>query len=144
MEILYEADSRREDPQLVLGERRRRYMDDPHEAPRLPSYSQQLVSGVSEHRASIDRAIDDAAIGWSLERMPIVDRNILRIAVYELRHVDDVDVPVAIKEALRVAEHLSSVDDPAFFNAVLDKVAHERGPEEDTASDSDDTGSESS
>ncbi len=122
VEILYESESRDEPVETVLTERAGRAAADP-EAPRLPAYAERLVRGVAEHIDEIDEALREAAAGWSIERMPAVDRNVLRVGLYEIRFVEDVDAPVAIKEALRVAEQIGSSDDPAFVNAVLDKAA---------------------
>ena len=122
VEILYEAESRDEAVGLVLAERRRRAEADP-DAPRLPAYAEELARGVSERLDELDAALREAAAGWTIERMPAVDRNVLRVALFEIRHVEDVEVAVAIKEALRVAEQIGSSDDPGFINAVLDAAA---------------------
>ncbi|WP_051704119.1 transcription antitermination factor NusB [Glycomyces sp. NRRL B-16210] len=122
VEILYEAESRDIEPSKVLVERADRAFADP-EAPRLPAYSEQLVRGVATHLDELDDLIGRAASGWSVERLPAVDRNVLRVGLYEIRHVADVDTPVAIKEALRVAEQIGSSDDTSFVNAVLDAAA---------------------
>ncbi|HEU5126780.1 MAG TPA: transcription antitermination factor NusB [Glycomyces sp.] len=122
VEILYEAESRDEPIETVLAERARRAEIDP-EAPRLPAYAEQLVRGVAAHIDEIDEALRATATGWAVERLPAVDRNLLRVGLYEIRFVEDVDAPVAIKEALRVAEQIGSSDDPSFVNAVLDKAA---------------------
>lgn len=125
VEILYEAESRDEPVETVLDERAGRAAADP-EAPRLPAYAEQLVRGVADHIETLDEELREAAAGWSIERMPAVDRNLLRVGLYEIRFVEDVDAPVAIKEALRVAEQIGSSDDPGFVNAVLDKTARSR------------------
>ncbi|GAB3227870.1 transcription antitermination factor NusB [Glycomyces halotolerans] len=122
VEILYEAESRDEPVEVVLAERRTRADQDP-EAPRLPAYAERLAGGVADRLDELDDALREAASGWSVERMPAVDRNVMRTALYEIRHVDDVDAPVAIKEALRVAEQIGSSDDTGFINAVLDAAA---------------------
>jgi N utilization substance protein B len=79
----------------------------------------QLVEGVTEHAPRIDELIDTHATGWSLERLPDVDRAILRMAVYELLWVDDVPDAVVIDEAVELAKALSTDDSPAFINGVL-------------------------
>jgi N utilization substance protein B len=122
VEILYEAESRDIEPSKVLAERADRAFNDP-EAPRLPAYAEQLVRGVAQNLDELDAVLGKAASGWSVERMPAVDRNVLRVALYEIRHVADVDTPVAIKEAMRVAEQIGSSDDTSFVNAVLDTAA---------------------
>ncbi|MEU5874327.1 transcription antitermination factor NusB [Glycomyces sp. NPDC047369] len=122
VEILYEAESRGEGVKRVLAERADRAFTDP-EAPRLPKYSEELARGVDEYRYELDEAIGRAADGWLVERMPAVDRNVLRVALYEIIYVEDVDTPVAIKEAMRVWEQIGSTDDTKFVNAVLDSAA---------------------
>jgi N utilization substance protein B len=83
----------------------------------------RLVEGVAEHSAEIDRLIDEHAANWSLDRLPDVDRAILRMAVFELRWADDVPDPVAIDEAVQLAKNLSTDDSPAFVNGVLGAIA---------------------
>ena len=136
VEILYEAESRDEPVETVLDERAARAADDP-EAPRLPAYAEQLVRGVAEHIDEIDDALSEAASGWAVQRMPAVDRNVLRVGLFEIRFAEDVDSPVAIKEALRVAEQIGSSDDPAFINAVLDAAARHASKRAETEREED-------
>jgi N utilization substance protein B len=86
-------------------------------------YTVRLVEGVAAHAPEIDRLIDEYAANWSLERLPDVDRAILRMAVFELRWADDVPDPVAIDEAVQLAKTLSTDDSPAFVNGVLAAIA---------------------
>jgi transcription antitermination protein NusB len=88
-----------------------------------PEYAAEIVRGVATHRAEIDKLIADNAVGWTLERMPAVDRNLLRIGVWELRWADDVPAGVAISEAVELAQDLSTDGSPAFVNGLLAKVA---------------------
>jgi N utilization substance protein B len=113
VDVLYAADLR--------GRDRREQLTDELEGggPPVNDYTVQLVQGVIEHAADIDRLIDTHAKGWSLERLPDVDRAILRMAVYELLWVDDVPDPVVIDEAVELAKALSTDDSPAFVNGVL-------------------------
>ncbi|HLU45855.1 MAG TPA: transcription antitermination factor NusB [Natronosporangium sp.] len=120
LDVLYEADLRRLDPREVLPDYLRRL------TPPLPAhldYTQELVTGVAEHRERIDELIASYAEGWTLERMPVVDRNLARIAVYELGWVDEIDPPVAITEAVELARRLSTDDSPRFLNGVLGRIA---------------------
>lgn len=91
--------------------------------PPVNEYTVQLVEGVAEHTAEIDRLIDEHAANWSLERLPDVDRAILRMAVFELLWEDDVPDPVVIDEAVTLARTLSTDDSPAFVNGVLGAIA---------------------
>ena len=87
--------------------------------PPVNDYTIALVEGVAEHAAEIDRLIDTHATGWSLERLPDVDRAILRMAVFELLWEDDVPDAVVIDEAVTLARALSTEDSPGFVNGVL-------------------------
>ncbi|MGC1211941.1 MAG: transcription antitermination factor NusB, partial [Micromonospora sp.] len=71
----------------------------------------------------IDELIASYAEGWTLDRMPVVDRNLARIAVYELLYVDDIDDAVAISEAVELARQMSTDDSPRFLNGLLGRIA---------------------
>jgi transcription antitermination protein NusB len=88
-----------------------------------PEYAAQIVRGVAAHRAEIDKLIAGNSVGWTLERMPAVDRNVLRIGVWELRWAEDVPSGVAISEAVGLVQDLSTDGSPAFVNGLLAKVA---------------------
>ncbi len=88
----------------------------------MNDYTVQLVEGVVAHAADIDRLIDEHARNWSLERLPDVDRAILRMATFELLWVHDVPDPVVIDEAVELAKALSTDDSPAFVNGVLGAI----------------------
>ncbi|MGI8577537.1 MAG: transcription antitermination factor NusB [Nocardioidaceae bacterium] len=91
--------------------------------PPLNDYTVALVEGVVEHLAEIDAAITDHSSGWSLQRMPAVDRNIARLGVFELLYVDSVPNAVALSEAVMLAKELSTDDSPAFVNGLLATIA---------------------
>ena len=82
-----------------------------------------LVEGVVAHRDRIDQLLAEHAEGWTVARMPAVDRNLLRIGVFELLWVDEIDDPVAITEAVELARTLSTDDSPRFLNGVLSRIA---------------------
>ena len=82
----------------------------------------ELVDGVQADRARLDELIERHAIGWSLERIAPLERNILRVALFELLHRDDVPAEVAIDEAVEAAKELCSTDAPGFVNGVLGAV----------------------
>jgi N utilization substance protein B len=96
--------------------------------PPVSGYAAELVRGVQEHRGTIDGLLSEHAQGWTLERMPAVDRNILRIGVYELFWAPGVPDGVAISEAVALASDLSTDASPAFVNGLLARLA-ELGPE---------------
>ena len=117
VDVLYEADLRGRDRREVLRER----IADAN--PPVPDHTVRLVEGVEEHAGRIDELIDTHAHGWSLDRLPDVDRAILRMATFELLWVDDVPDPVVIDEAVTLARVLSTDDSPAFVNGVLGAIA---------------------
>jgi transcription antitermination protein NusB len=88
-----------------------------------PEYAAEIVRGVAAHSAEIDKLLAENAVDWTLERMPAVDRNVLRIGVWELRWAGDVPAGVAISEAVELAQDLSTDGSPAFVNGLLAKVA---------------------
>ena len=85
-------------------------------------YTVVLVRGVEEHRSRIDEVLATYAEGWTLQRMPAVDRNVLRLGVWELLWSDDVPAPVAISEAMALVTELSTDESPQFVNGVLGAV----------------------
>jgi len=88
-------------------------------------YAIKLLQGVQEKRADINQLISRYAENWRLERMSIIDRNILRLAVYELYFQDDVPTSVAINEAVEIAKRYSTDDSGPFINGILDGMARE-------------------
>jgi len=112
LDILYEAELRGEDPLTVLGERYERAQ------PPVNAYTATLVEGAVRHLPRIDELISTYSHGWSLERMPAVDRNILRLGCYELLW-EDVPEGVVISEWVHLAAELSTDDSPQFVNGLL-------------------------
>jgi transcription antitermination protein NusB len=116
LDILFESDVRGSDPVANLGDWIRR------SDPPVQDYAREIVEGVAGNLPRLDEAISSAARDWSLDRMPSVDRTILRLATYELLCRDDVPVAVVIDEAVELAKSLSTDDSPAFVNGVLARV----------------------
>lgn len=85
-------------------------------------YARVLVQGVVAHQQRIDELISTYSSGWALDRMPVVDRNLLRIAVFELLWCDDVPAAVAIDEAVSLAQQLSTDESPGFVNGLLSRI----------------------
>ncbi|MGH3737938.1 MAG: transcription antitermination factor NusB [Micromonosporaceae bacterium] len=119
VDILYEAEMRSVDALEVLRQKIDRA------DPPISEYTRTLVDGVSEHQARIDELITTYAREWSLERMPPVDRNIVRVATFELLWCEEIDAPVAISEAVELAKSLSTDDSPRFVNGLLDRLANQ-------------------
>lgn len=118
LDILFESEARGDDPLAVLAQRR-----ETDDAPPVSDYAAMLVEGVVTHRERIDQLLSEHAEGWTVPRMPAVDRTLLRIAVFELLWVDEIDDPVAITEAVELARTLSTDDSPRFLNGVLGRIA---------------------
>ena len=117
LDILFEAEQRGTPVLDLLAERITLG------SPPVPGYAADLVRGVTVHTARIDELISQYAEGWTLDRMPAVDRNVLRIGVYELLWADDVPDGVAISEAVLLAQDLSTEASPAFVNGLLARIA---------------------
>jgi N utilization substance protein B len=90
--------------------------------PPVPQYTVELIEGVTGRRARIDELISTYSEGWTLDRMPPVDRNLLRIAIYELLWCDSVPDAVAISEAVELAKDLSTDESPRFVNGLLGRL----------------------
>ena len=86
------------------------------------AYTADLVRGVVEHQSRIDEVLASYSEGWTLDRMPAVDRNVLRLGVYELLYVDDVPDAVAVSEAMALVRDLSTDESPSFVNGVLGAI----------------------
>ena len=117
LDILFEAEQRGTPVLDLLAERITLG------SPPVPGYAADLVRGVTVHTARIDELISQYAEGWTMDRMPAVDRNVLRIGVYELLWADDVPDAVAISEAVLLAQDLSTEASPPFVNGLLARIA---------------------
>ncbi|KQS64956.1 transcription antitermination factor NusB [Modestobacter sp. Leaf380] len=122
VDVLYEADLRGGDVLPLLRER----VADAN--PPVPDHAVRLVEGAVEHGADIDRLIGEHASGWTLDRLPDVDRAILRMAVFELLWVPDVPDAVVIDEAVELAKALSTDDSAAYVNGVLGGIVRAEIP----------------
>ena len=124
LEILFEADLKGVNPSRVLADRlaRAEQMTPQDTDPKIGEYAIELVEGVVGHLDRIDALIGTYSIGWTLERMPAVDRNVLRLGVFELLWGQDVPEVVAIDEAVSLAQQLSTDESPQFVNGLLERV----------------------
>ncbi|MET0915907.1 MAG: transcription antitermination factor NusB [Jiangellaceae bacterium] len=91
-------------------------------SPPMSGYAISLVEGVVAHRERIDELLSTYAVGWTLDRMPVVDRNLLRIGTYEILYRDDIPDVVAISEAVSLARELSTDESPGFVNGLLGRI----------------------
>ena len=123
VDVLYEAELRGRDRIELLRER----LADPSTPP-VADHTVRLVEGVAEYATRIDELIETHTRGWSLDRLPDVDRAILRMAVFELLWVDEVPDAVVIDEAVTLARQLSTDDSPAYVNGVLGAVVDAEVP----------------
>ncbi|MHC4548989.1 MAG: transcription antitermination factor NusB [Planctomycetota bacterium] len=124
LQMLYQVD--------VRGDEVRADMDDfvSREAPgepELQAFARQLLEGTLRMRARIDEIISAAAQNWNLKRMALVDRNILRMAVYEMLYAEDIPAKVSINEAIEMGKRYSTQQSGSFINGILDRIRREQG-----------------
>ena len=118
LDVLFEAEQRQRDPLTLLAER----IAEPGTEAALPQYSVEIVEGVLAERERIDELLSTHAHGWTLERMPAVDRAVLRIGAWEVLYNDEVPDAVAVDEAVEMARALSTDDSPTFVNGLLGRI----------------------
>lgn len=100
----------------------------------MGDYACKLIYGVTSHKADLDRTISVSSQNWAIDRMPVVDRSILRLATFEVKYVDDVPVSVAINEAVELAKEFGGEDDShRFVNGILGRIARDYESGEDAA-----------
>lgn len=139
VDVLYEAEIRGSLPEEAFAAREREGWvipsgsdDDLHRSsveapdPEVLDYALALVKGVQSHHADLDELIVRYADRWAIDRMPVVDRTLLRIALFELLWRDDVPVAVAINEAVELAKSLSTEDSGRFINGMLGRIVEEQ------------------
>jgi N utilization substance protein B len=121
VDLLFEAEARDVDVSELIAERVQLSAGDASVAPVNP-YTSTLVEGVADDLDRVDGTIESYLQDWTLSRLPAVDRAILRVAVWELFHANDVPPVVAVDEAVELAKELSTDDSPGFINGVLGQV----------------------
>jgi N utilization substance protein B len=121
LDLLYESDIRGSDAFQTLE--LRDFPDDGPDARPIREYTRDLISGVGENRRKIDELIMTYAQGWDMDRLPAVDRNILRIGIFEILWSTSVPTSVSIDEALNLAKELSSDDSSKYIHGVLARIA---------------------
>lgn len=122
LDILFSADVRGDELGVTLAAEAKRAASEPaREASWL--YAREIIDGIIDHSDDIDESIVTHSRDWKLERMPAVDRALLRMGVWEILYNDDVPTAVAINEAVELAKELSTDDSGAFVHGVLARVA---------------------
>lgn len=125
LDILFESDIRQSSASELLESRL--IVEEGPDARPMREFARGLVNGVIEHRRKIDELISTYAQGWDMDRLPIVDRNILRIAIYEILWGADVPEAVAIDEALTMAATLSTEESAGYIHGVLGRISSIKG-----------------
>jgi transcription antitermination factor NusB len=118
LQALYILDLRGED----FGEPIIEFLRESTEDPEVYLFARQLAQGAWAWRAEADRLVEQAAEHWNVGRMAILDRNVLRLAVYELSQCPDIPPRVALDQAIELAKRFSSAESGAFVNGILDRV----------------------
>lgn len=127
LQVLYTSEITDESPAAIAEGNSRLDEDGP-----LPEYALKLVLGVESHRIAIDNHLAATSENWSLARMPIVDRSILRLATFEMMYIDDVPTSVTINEAVELAKDFGGEDEShRFVNGILGRIAKMLEGEED-------------
>ncbi|MEI7476119.1 MAG: transcription antitermination factor NusB [Actinomycetes bacterium] len=125
LDLLYEADIRGKASMDLLA--LRDVAEEGPDARPIREYTKILISGVDTHKRKIDELISTYAQGWDMDRLPAVDRNVLRIGIYEILWQEDVPDAVAIDEALALAKELSTEESSGYIHGVLGRIASIRG-----------------
>lgn len=118
LQVMYQGD--------ILGKAPRELIEDAQLVPEtqgLDEYALMLLNGYGGNKDAIDELIVSASENWALDRMPMVDRSLLRLAAYEMRYVEEVPVSVSINEAVNLAKEFGGDDSPRFINGILGRIA---------------------
>lgn len=126
LQILYQTDIAHDACDMALDSFFQSHADEPI-APDLKDFTTELVRGVAQNLKVIDEKISSYATNWQLERMAVVDRNILRMGCFELFFREDIPPKVSINEAVELAKKYSDPEAGKFVNAILDKIKLEKG-----------------
>ena len=121
LDLLYESDIRGND--LLQTLQSRDVVEEGPDARPIRDYTKELVNGVAENRRKIDELITTYAQGWDMDRLPAVDRNILRLGIFEILWSSEVPISVAIDESLALAKELSSDESSKYIHGVLGRIA---------------------
>jgi len=122
VDALFAADLREEHPAVLLDETYKQVEDRQNQGP-IFDYARTLIDGVVDHQGEIDTLLETYSEGWTLERMPNVDRAILRVSVWEIVYNDEIPDAVAIDEAVDLAKEYSTDASGAFVNGLLTRIS---------------------
>ena len=121
LDLLYEADIRGSSALELLQSRD--VIEDGPDARPIRDFTKELISGISTNSRKIDELITTYAQGWDMDRLPAVDRNILRLGIYEIVWSSDLDDGIAIDEALTLAKELSTDESAGYIHGVLGRIS---------------------
>lgn len=124
LKILYAIDITKDDPEVCIDNF---WLNQDEAKPEVRNYADALVRGLAANKTEIDKVITEHATNWELDRMAVIDRNIIRAATYELIYSDDIPPKVAINEAIELAKKYGDKDSGKFVNGVLDKISKVKG-----------------
>lgn len=119
LQLLFQAERNPEQDQSVLLQQ---FWSDFPTDPEVSEWAEKAYAGVLKHKKEIDELIESVAKRWKISRMSLVDRNILRLGTYELRHMKDTPGPVVLNEAIEIAKRFGSEESGKFVNGILDKI----------------------
>jgi N utilization substance protein B len=121
LDLLYESDIRSSDLLELLAARD--IVEEGPDARPIRDYTKSLIEGIYAHKRKIDELIATYAQGWDMDRLPAVDRNILRLGIYEILWMEELDDSIVIDEALTLAKDLSTDDSAGYIHGVLGRIA---------------------
>ncbi len=124
LQLLFQLDMRKDKPSAFIL---KNYWAEYNPDDEIKAFAEEIVKGTLKHVAAIDKLIRRCAKNWSLDRMAVVDRNVLRMAVYEILYRLEIPTSVTINEAIEIAKKFGTDESGAFVNGILDRVARETG-----------------
>jgi N utilization substance protein B len=122
LDLLYEGDIRGQEPGELLA--LRDVIEEGPDSRPIREYTKELITGIADNRRKIDELISTYAQGWDMDRLPAVDRNILRLGIYEILWCKELDDAIAIDEALNLARELSTDDSAGYIHGVLGRISN--------------------
>ncbi len=121
LQVLYHWDVTGQDATKTLSQLQEHFSP----GPERDEFAERIVLGVLNHREEIDRLIEEVSENWRLDRMTVIDRNLLRLATFELRYCDDIPPKVALNEAIDLGKRFGSEESGSFINGILDRIRKE-------------------